>query len=256
MSAQDIVLHRGLVRAVISARHGGRIRSLQVSGVELLGRSVNPDVPKEMGYGCFPMAPFAGKIPDGVVSDGSRTWAIPPNLGTTAAHGLVFDCPWRVLGATGTEAFLEVDLDERWLPGGWVRLSYRLIKQGLTAQMIMGNDLEPMPGSLGFHPWFTRDHDGAIGYLDMQAEGDSGSPRDCFFAQLARAPSISWPDARLALRSSSKSWTIYEEGMDLACLEPWTHGPGSVAHSESMSVSPGMPMSLDFTIQFHRRLAR
>lgn len=250
MKNNDILLRNESVRVLVQPWNGGRLRSIQVEGRELLGTSQNTTVPAAMRQGCFPMAPFAGKIEGGVIVSPSNTWAMPCNLTGAAAHGLVMDRAWDVLRFSESEVLLEVVLDERWPPGGRVQVAYRLIECGLRATMTMINeDDEPMPGSLGFHPWFERCCDGVTGQMDLDSANDPGPPRDHVFSDLARAPGMLWPHEQLQLASSAGYWTVYEEGLNLACIEPWTQQPSAVTDGVTSLLAPGQELSLDFSIE-------
>jgi len=64
-----IQLHAGSAHCSISPEHGGRVASLAVYGVQLLVQPPdNPDRVADahgldpMAWGCYPMAPWAGRI--------------------------------------------------------------------------------------------------------------------------------------------------------------------------------------------------
>ena len=68
---------------------GGRIASLSVDGDELLYTG-KPDA-SLMGWGCYPMAPFAGRIRNGVLTHGSESHQLRLNMSPHSIHGTVFD---------------------------------------------------------------------------------------------------------------------------------------------------------------------
>ena len=82
----------GTARVLIDAEHGGRIASLSVAGMELL---VNAGA-SALDWGCYPMAPFAGRIRNGRFSFKGTEHQLPRNAAPHAIHGTVFERPWEV----------------------------------------------------------------------------------------------------------------------------------------------------------------
>ena len=148
-------------RAVVAiAPHdGGRLVSLELDGAELIGRGTpEAGLPPGWYHGSFPMAPYAGRVKDATFRFDGTTYRLPPNAGPHAGHGLVFDVPWStVTPSTGSRVVLATPLDGRWPFGGTVEQVVALDGTGLSVTLTLSNDDRPMPGALGFHPWFRRD---------------------------------------------------------------------------------------------------
>ena len=73
---------------------GGRVASLVVAGRERLitgGPEAGP-----MLWGCYPMAPWAGRLREGRLSFGGRTYQLPIDAAPHAIHGTVYRRAWRV----------------------------------------------------------------------------------------------------------------------------------------------------------------
>jgi hypothetical protein len=81
------------VAVVVDLVSGGRIASFVVDGHELL----LTDGPAPMGWGSFPMAPYAGRIRDGRFEFRGRQHELPLLMPPHAIHGTVLDRPWRVV---------------------------------------------------------------------------------------------------------------------------------------------------------------
>ena len=129
--------------------------SLVVDGSELL-------VTEGMGpimWGCYPMAPFAGRIRDGRFSFDGRDHRLPTNLPPHAIHGTVLERAWEVdavvHGARYGEATLSIDLGPDWPFAGRVTQRVVLGSAGLKATLTLAAD-ESMPAAMGWHPWFRR----------------------------------------------------------------------------------------------------
>jgi aldose 1-epimerase len=260
------ILEAGDARLVISPALGGRYTSLVVAGQELLvTEGAGPTL-----WGCFPMAPFAGRIRDGRFTFRDRAVSIPPNLPPHAIHGTAFQRRWQVTGP-GT---LSVDLGPDWPFRGRVSQTVRLSPDGLDATLTVEAD-EPMPASLGWHPWFRRhlvgtvsrptppspgveiDVDAATMYergTDHLPTGVKTVPKprpwdDCF-TDLQAAPAVRWPGVlELEVTATSDYWVVYDEPVEGVCVEPQTAPPDFVnlaaaAGHEPPSAEPGRPLTI------------
>ncbi|HEY1119598.1 MAG TPA: hypothetical protein VGE43_17930, partial [Acidimicrobiales bacterium] len=91
------ILEAGDAAVTIDHRNGGRLSSLVIGGHELLidamGREDDPT-----SWGCFPLAPFAGRIRHGRFSFEGRAVQMPTNLPPHAIHGTTHLRPWEATG--------------------------------------------------------------------------------------------------------------------------------------------------------------
>ena len=115
-----IDLLAGDASLTVDVERGGRLRSLQIAGEELL---VQPDDPtdRSIQWGSFPMAPWAGRLRDGILDWDGERHQLRRTLGRHAIHGVVFDRPWVVERATATEVELSCALGPAGWPTGWRR---------------------------------------------------------------------------------------------------------------------------------------
>ena len=128
--------------------------SLVVHGSELL-------VTEGMGpisWGCYPMAPWAGRIRDGAFTFDGREHQLPLTMPPNAIHGTVLDRAWTVVG----DGRIAIDLGPDWPFAGRVTQHVVLGKGGLKVTMTLEAD-EPMPATIGWHPWFRRILTGTCG---------------------------------------------------------------------------------------------
>lgn len=258
-----LVLHAGDARLTIDPALGGRFTSLVVAGQELLvTEGYGP-----MRWGCYPMAPFAGRIRDGRFTFRDREHVLPRNLPPHAIHGTVFERAWAVTGP----GELTIDLGETWPFAGHVVQRIALREDGLDATLKVQAD-EPMPVSMGWHPWFRRHLTGTTDHpaptsapveLDFDAgvmleRGADGLPTgrrtvpgprpwdDCFTG-LRSAPRVTWPGIlELELTSTADFWVVYDEPIEGICVEPQTAPPDFVnlavaAGEEPPVAAPGQP---------------
>ena len=158
--SRAIQLRAGDARLAIDVDRGGRLGSWSIDGRELL---VGPpsDEDRSIGWGCFLMAPWAGRLADGRFrAEDGREIQLPRSHGRHAIHGLLWDRPWTVESASVDEATLVCALPpDQWPPGGVARHEIRLLPDGLAmgATLVASRMGEAgMAGAIGWHPWFRR----------------------------------------------------------------------------------------------------
>ena len=254
---------------------GGRIASLVVDGNELL-------VTEGFGlieWGCYPMAPFAGRIRDGRFTFLGRTYELARNMPPNAIHGTVLDRVWDVTAHEPDRATLAIDLGPRWPFAGRARQSFTLAADGLEASLVVEAD-EPMPAWLGWHPWFRRSLSGTAPdprpptagvVIDVQAasmyeRGSDGLPTgalveprpgpwDDAFVDLAGPPRLTWPVVlTLEIASTADVWVVFDERPDKVCVEPQTAPPDAVnlGGDPVPTAEPGRPVSIGMTWRWSR----
>lgn len=233
----DLVLQAGDARLSISADEGGRIRSLLVGEWELLV-TASPDGP--IYWGCYPMAPWAGRIRLGRFTFGGRSVTLPPGMPPHAIHGVVFDRPWRVVD----DRTLAVELGTPWPFRGSVTQRFSLTADELVVSLEL-LAVDAMPAVVGWHPWFRRDVAGAAVELDFRPgwmlprDSDAiptgelvpatSGPWDDAFTALAEPPRLTWPGRlRLEIESTCDWWVAYTTPPDALCLEPQSAPPDAV----------------------------
>ena len=251
--AHPVVLEAGDVRAIVLPDAGGRLGSVVVAGHELL---VNDNRDDPVRWGCYPMAPWAGRIRLGRFAFGGRQHQLPLGAPPHALHGVALDRPWRVDGATT----ISIDLDERWPYPGRVRQEFALDEEGLDVTMTLEAG-EPMPATIGWHPWFRRvlvpgDPPVALRFVadEMLVRHEDGVPTgertpptpgpwDDAFTGVRDGPVLEWPGRlRLELTSSCAWWVVYSMPEHAVCVEPQS-GPPDALNQAPEIVRPGQPLS-------------
>jgi len=265
------VLESPTARLTIDPTAGGRLSSLVVAGSELL-------VTEGMGpimWGCYPMVPFAGRIRDGRFTFQGREVTLARAMPPHAIHGTVLDRAWSVdgvvHGSRHGEATLSIDLGPDWPFAG--RVSQRLVlgSGGLQATLRL-EAAEPMPVSMGWHPWFRRVLTGSAeapappsrpaalsfepgAMYERAADGlptgrlisPTEGPWDDCFTDVATPPRLVWPDRfALEVSSSCDHWVVYTEPDYAICVEPQTGPPGAVER-EPFVVTPETPFVATMT---------
>ena len=257
----SFVLESGRARVAVDAARGGRIGSLRVDGLELLV-SRGPD---PLRWGCYPMAPWAGRVREGRFSFAGRDYSVPLSLPPHAIHGTTHRLSWAEDGP----GRLAVALGPEWPFAGRAVQEFVLDDQALALRLEVHASDRPFPASAGWHPWFRRRLErGAPAELDLPAAvmylrdrdgiptGERVSPTpgpwdDCF-SDLSRAPVLSWPGAlRLELDSSCTHWVVYDEPEHAICVEPQS-GPPDALNLSPFVVEPGRPLIVETRLRWTR----
>lgn len=237
---------------------GGRLAELRVGDLELLVDSADDP----LGWGCFPMLPFAGRLRHGVLRFDGRSYELPLNMAPHAIHGTVTTAEWMVDGAaTADRAVLRVGLGPDWPWAGHAVHRIALSPNGLDLTLEVHADEAPMPASCGWHPWFRRRigrADGSEAKLEvepgaMYAKASDGIPTgelvpvrpgpwdDCF-TDLAAPPRLLWPgELAVTAHSSCTDWVLFTEPAHALCVEPQTDPPDALNWRPTV-VFPGRPL--------------
>lgn len=130
-----------------------RARTITSSGIEGPGSSDTGS----LQWGCYPMAPWPGRIADGRFSFEGNSFTLPANFGSSAIHGTAFAEPWTVVSSSEREADLEYPLGEAWPWRGKVRQSVEVSENVLALTLeIHAEPGQRFPAGAGWHPWFSR----------------------------------------------------------------------------------------------------
>ena len=261
-----ITLRAGRAAVVVDQQAGGRLASLTVDGTELLvtsGRS-------PLDWGCYPMAPWAGRVRHGRFHFGGVEHQLPLDLPPHAIHGTVYRRPWSASG-DGFAVVLTTDLGPDGPFSGRVEQRVDLAPDALHLRLTVEAD-EPFPATAGWHPWFRRrlDRGGPV-ELDVPAtllwrrDADGipsgelvpppwpppGSTDDCFTG-LTGPPVLRWPGALdLTVEATAEHVVVFDEPDDAVCVEPQT-GPPDALNLGAPVVVPGMPLVTECTLRWRR----
>jgi aldose 1-epimerase len=224
------IASKALVVAV-APEAGGRIAQIEYHGQEwLVGYS--REHAAMIGWGSYPMLPWAGRIRHGRFEFAGRLHQLPPNFGGHAIHGVGFAMPWRVDAHSPAHVELSLALpdDERWPFGGSARQRITVAEHSLRMQLQVTAGEKRMPAVIGWHPWLRKPD--RIEFRPSRvyprdAEGIATCP-------LAEPPPPPWDDCflngepvilerssqRLRLSSNCDHWVVYDEPAYATCIEP------------------------------------
>ena len=253
--------------AVVDLVRGGRLASLVIDGRELL---VTEGVDR-MSWGAFPMAPFAGRVRDGRFAFRGEHYQLPIELPPHAIHGTVMDRSWQQLDARS----IGTELGPDWPFAGRAIQRFDLGEGRLNCRLELHAD-EPMPASMGWHPWFRRrlaasaagdaadpgsltapvelDLDAgsmyvrdAAGITTLDRVAPLPEPWDDCFTDLRRPPVLRWPGfLELTIESDCRDWVVYTAPTEALCVEPQTAPPDALNLAPAL-VEPGRPLLATMT---------
>jgi aldose 1-epimerase len=182
----------GDVTVAIDVEHGGRVAQITVDGVDLL---IAPPSAGErdgsVAWGSYPMAPWAGRVRDGIFTWFGREQRLHLNQddGGTGApgrqhamHGTVLARPWTIDEQTASSITISCDLDEPpagsglargvapgvevanpdarsgWRLGGIAHQRIELLDGQLRCDLSVSVSPggAPHPAEIGWHPWWRK----------------------------------------------------------------------------------------------------
>lgn len=256
--AARVTQSAGDCRVTIDVGHGCRLASLRVHGLELLVTSA----PSPIDWGCYPMAPYAGRVLRGRFAFRGRSYDLPRTLGEHAIHGFAYLRRWE---AEDDTAFV-TELGPEWPFPGRVHQEIRLAEDAVRLRLEVHAERGAMPASCGWHPWFRRVVSGAEASLDFHPgfmfARDGGEvatrtrrpvgepPWDDCFGEVEGNPEITWPGVlRLELESTCPYWVIFTERPQALCVEPQTAPPDDLNY-DPFVVEPGRPLVAECTMRW------
>lgn len=231
---------------------GGRLASLVVDDLELLVT----EGAKPTRWGSFPMVPWAGRLPFGVLRFEGEEHHFPITSAPHANHGTAMHQRWTKIGS----GLIETELGAPWPFGGRVTQQFELTETALTVTMTVHADEQEMPVLMGWHPWYRRQLDrGETVELTFEAgqmyETDDDQiptgnlipipdgPWDDTFIGITKTPILTWPGAMtLALTSSFDHWVVFTEMEHAYAIEPQSGAPNDVNRAPRI-LAPGDSLS-------------
>lgn len=242
-----LTLSAGSTSLRVDRAHGGRISSLVVHGQEVLVQPVGGRAADPLLWGCYPMAPFAGRLRGGRFRWGGAPHELVPNHAGHAMHGTTFDERWLIEHATVDYLRLRGRLEPRWPFAGWAIQEMSLSPDRLDLRLEVHTAGVPFPATAGWHPWFLRQL--AIGgRLEVELDAQRWYPRggddlplgyvepppahgpwdDCFTA-ITWPVTLRWPGAlEITVTSTCDHVVLYDQQPHAVCVEPQSGPPDAL----------------------------
>lgn len=252
----SVVLCDGGVRVVVDAHAGGRLSSLSFDDVEFLV----PHSPARdsLGWGMYPMVPFAGRIRDGIVRIDGAEYQLRRNAVPHSIHGTVFDTAWTITSVSSRSCVLETTLGDNWPVEGVVHHRVEASEAGVRCTLQVTPTSAEMPVQVGWHPWFApgatvtadfaamlvRDPDGITTHERVHRRAVDVD--DCFVGP-RHPPRVTMAHVTVELRSDCSHWVVYDQSADGTCVEPQSGAPNA-PNDDPVIVRPGETLSRWFEI--------
>lgn len=267
---------------------GGRITSAVLGGAERLITTPPGAAAPEIApfqWGMFVMAPWAGRIADGVLEWEGATHHLATVAGH-ALHGTTVHAEWELVDADEGTAELAVDLDG----GGWPfggRAEHRIeLTPGRLRCRLTVVATTSMPAWIGWHPCFARpasgdlhvgldadealEADGPVptgrrlpvaGDADLRAAPPTGARRlDTALLGNGGPARMDWPDLRLRifLDVAAPTWVVFTPAHEVG-VEPQTGWPDALRLAQAgvdgtgvTALGPGESLTATMTWSWQR----
>ncbi len=131
-------------RVVVDLARGGRISTFEVEGHGLLV----PQDENPLAWGSYPMAPWAGRVRNGVFVWKEQEYRLPLSLPPHAIHGTTFARPWERTGPNR----IEIELGDDWPWPGVAIQEFSLRDDVLALHLEVRATTQSFPATLGWHP--------------------------------------------------------------------------------------------------------
>ncbi len=252
MTSDDLVIASENVRCIVSPNEGGRLSSIIAFGRELL--ITKNDETNLQKWGCYPMAPWAGRVRNGVFSHQSKQHQLEINMHPHAIHGTVLDRPWKLIDSDSTSVAMKIDLGANWGFVGEATQTISLNDDVIEFRLMVETDDASMPAQVGWHPWFARPCTLEAKFTHMYLRDEFGIPTgekiappagqydDCFSGSLT-TPTLNFANkVQLEIQTDCSHWVVYDEPQHAICVEPQS-GPPDGFNIEPLVITPEIPLT-------------
>ena len=268
---------------------GARLHRLRVWGHDLLRtpHDLRPHRDDPWFYGSYPMAPWCNRVAAGPGTAAGRPIDLPATFPDgTAIHGQVSRRAWEIVAADAAGGTFRVDAGGDGWPWRYA-VEQRIAAAGEILELALrltNHSDEPMPGGVGFHPWFRRPLEVSIAAAAVHRSNLATEARpvpvagafdrrrlevmpdglDATWTELADPPVVlHWPDAGIRATMDVAAPTRFVtaaslSGTDAVAVEPQTHAPdglGRLARGEPGGLAllpPGGSLELVVRLAFQR----
>lgn len=236
MAGVDLVNDR--TKLTFDATRGGRVAQVWFDDVPLLVGE-GPGVDGVLGWGSYPMVPWAGRLAGGRFQFRRDVVTMPANERTHAMHGVGFLNAWDIVGSGTSSLVARLDLDAvGWPFKSWCEQRISLGPDSLHMEMsVHGTDRE-FPAQVGWHPWFlppsvldvafdtmfVRDTDGIT---TTETRPPIDPPWDDCFSGAVREPRLVVNGVEVRLSSTCRYWVVYTGSPNGVCVEPQSGIPNA-----------------------------
>ena len=284
-----ITLGRGELEIDIAPDLGGAVTRLAFGDVPVMRTGGTTHV---LDASCFPLVPFANRIENGVFTFAGRQYRLPLNFADHphALHGHGWQNAWRVETVSRDRVSLAFDhARDAWPWAYAVEQVFAMTDDGVAITLsLRSRDDNPMPYSLGLHPYFPRcpgsrltasvkgmwrgdatmiptEFVGATDLIDLgQGQSIAKAPFvDNTFTGWEGPARIEQPELGLEITlKASANCSFFHvfipEGEDFFCAEPTTAMPNAINRLESAKetglavLEPGETVAMEMVLGVRR----
>lgn len=284
-----ITLGRGGLEIDIAPDLGGAVTRLAYGDIPVLRFGGTSHV---LDASSFPLVPMANRIENGVFEFGGRKYRLPLNFGDHphALHGHGWQTAWRVETVSRDRVSLAYDHPRDAWPWAYsAEQVFTMTDDGVAMTLCLrSRDDNPMPYSLGMHPYFPRCPGSRVtaSVKGMWRGNDTMIPTELVSAtdlidlgkgqRIADAPFVDntftgWegrarieqPELGLeiTLKASANCGFFHifiPEGTDYFCAEPTTAMPNAVNRLETAEetglgvLQPGETVAMEMVLGVHK----
>lgn len=248
-----------IVTALVYPEFGARIGSLIMKDQEILITQAENGDP--LSWGCYPMAPYAGRVRDATLHFASDQYSLRQNMMPHAIHGTVFDRSWEVISSTPSTTVLETELGSEWPFKGIVQHRIEVSDNEIALQLTV-SALQPMPVQVGWHPWFVKPDYSSLRFAAMLLRDSAGisteqrvpqpsGPVDDCFIDPEKPLTITIGNVRVMLTSDCSHWVLYDMPAHATCIEPQS-GPPNCINDRPYVLPAGSRLTKNFTIDLQQ----
>lgn len=237
-----IVLQAGDLEAHVHPSCGGRIGRFfkRINGQEFDFLMPLPEQPFDAGAwpkaGCFPMLPFADKLPENRLRWNGHDVAVADPDGPPWFHGWGLRSAWEVVERTATTCELRMRFEgsSRWPWPFAGRLRFEMAPGGLNVVLSMTNLAQvAAPASIGLHP-YLRWPEGTQAMVRGRRVWIADPDRPGAFRPYEKAAADAWFDGDMDAPGSPPN--LFYEGWDGTVRITYA---GTAAELHLCSDSPG-----------------
>ncbi|MCE2764194.1 MAG: hypothetical protein LW627_06725 [Ilumatobacteraceae bacterium] len=256
----------GRLLATIDPDHGGRLTQLVFDGTPLLIGADHPLAHHPLGWGCYPMVPYCGRVRDARLSFAGRSHRLSVSAAPHSIHGTTFDRRWDIVEVDDSSVELCTDLGPQWPFLGRAVHHVSVGRGSLTMRLTVEAD-EDMPVMVGWHPWFVKPESSPTELRTMLRRDDSGIATDecvhrpagpiddCFVGcfdgrtnDVDELLTFRVANVDLDLSSDCTHWVLYDEPSHATCVEPQS-GPPNQVNDAPVVLAAGQSMTRWFRIR-------
>lgn len=218
-----------------------------------------------LGWGCYPMVPWAGRLGNGRFQFRRDVVKMEPNMGNHAIHGLGYLHAWDIVAQSTSSLVARLDLASvGWPYAAWTEQRISLGPDSIHLELSVTSTEREFPAQVGWHPWFRRPASLTTSFDSMFVRDEQyltttdlvpppSEPWDDCFTGLLEGPRIVIDGVTIDLSSTCDFWVLYTEPEHALCVEPQS-GPPNAFNTRREStldiVGPARVLRHNFTWKF------